>query len=275
MCFTPEMSAAFSAVGLVAALWAYQRGMSKYIIAAMLYFVLMEVLQALQYFFIAYDIDPLNPTLEQMRNSPACQSTPNQFLTFLGFVHIAFQPCFNTYVSGHAKNGYDKQYQVIVRFQVIGALLFISRYLCTLVDFGALGLDPMYNFNPDTWEKNVEWLNGPALCTYKGLYHLAWSVPLAPVSYYMCSLNLHFILMFVPDLAIDDGCRMENWFRYFKTIATVITGPLLADYITSNKHEAASIWCFFSVTQVVSFMVYFLLFENVKSRVNKMGSKLA
>jgi len=275
MCFTQEMSAAFSAVGLLAALWAYQRGISKYVIAAMLYFVLMEVLQAVQYFFIAYDIDPVNPTLEQMLASPACQSTSNKFLTFLGYVHIAFQPCFNTYVSGHARNAYDKQYQLVLRFQVIGALLFISRYLLTLVDFAAIGLDPVYNFNPDTWEKNAEWLNGPALCTYKGLYHLAWSVPLVPVSYYMCSISLHFILMFVPDFAIDDGCRMENWFRYIRTMGTMITGPLLADYITSNKHEAASIWCFFSVTQVVSFILYFMVFENVKTRVNKIGSKLA
>lgn len=269
------MSAAFSVVGLAAALWAYNRGINNYVIAAVLYFVLMEVLQAVQYFFIAYDIDPLNPTLEQMQASPACQSMPNKFLTFLGYVHIAFQPCFNTYVSGHARNAYDKQYKVILRFQVIGALLFISRYLLTWVDFGALGLDPGYSFNPETWEKNMEWLNGPALCTYKGLYHLAWSVPLVPVSYYMCSISLHFILMFVPDFAIDDGCAVENWFRYLRTLGTMITGPLLADWITSNKHEAASIWCFFSVTQVVTFIFYFMFFENVKSKFKKPVSKLA
>jgi len=217
----------------------------------------------------------LNPTLEQMQASPACQSTSNKFLTFLGYVHIAFQPCFNTYVSGGPRIAYDKQYQVVLRIQIIGALLFISRYLLTWVDFGAIGLDPNYGFNPEAWEKSVEWLNGPALCTYKGIYHLAWSIPVVPVSYYMCSVSLHFVLFFVPDLAIDNGCRMENWFRYIRTLGTMISGPLLADWITGNKHEAASIWCFFSVTQVVTFVFYFMFFEKVKSRVNKVQSKLA
>lgn len=275
MCFTQEMSLGFSVAGLLAVGWAYRCGISKYVIAAMLYFVLMEVLQVIQYFFIAYDIDPLNPTLEQMQASPACQSTSNKFLTFLGYVHIAFQPCFNTYVAGHARNAYDKQYQVILRLQILGAFLFIARYWLTWVDFAAIGMDPMYSFNPEAWEKNIEWLNGPALCTYKGIYHLAWSVPLAPVSYYMCSTGLHFIMMFLPDFAIDDGNRMENWFRYVRTLCTMITGPLLADWITSNKHEAASIWCFFSVIQVVSFVPYLVCFEKVKTKVGKMDSKLA
>lgn len=43
-----------------------------------------------------------------------------------------------------------------------------------------------------------EWLRGEILCTYKGNYHLAWSVPMIDVTYWVPSAAIHSFLMFVP-----------------------------------------------------------------------------
>jgi hypothetical protein len=95
-------------------------------------------------------------------------------------------------------------------------------------------------------QKDVEWVRGrhsEDLCTYKGNYHLAWKLPLAEPTYYLPSNFIHFFMMHAPFFAME----LPNW---IPGIVLYTTGPLLASYITSNLHEQASIWCFFSIIQV-------------------------
>jgi len=257
MCFSQEMSAAFSVMGLAFAAWVYKTNGNGNLIQGVVYFVLMEILQVVQYMYIATDVDAAEPTLKAMQASPTCNTFPNQALTVVGLLHIAFQPYHTALLFGaFVKSEKNKaQFAVVRRLQIIGALLLIARHVGTYVDAATWkewGVDARYTFDPQAWATHeVEWLSGPFLCTYKGLKHLAWSIPLLPVSYYTNSFGLHSFLMFVPFFAVDTGRFLMNFCNWIAGTFLFLTGPIIADWISPNKHEAGSIWCFHSIMQIV------------------------
>lgn len=261
------MSAAFSVLGLAFALWVMKTNGSSSIIKGILYFVAMEVLQVVQYQFIATDVDPEHPTLAQIEASPTCNTQANRFLTWVGLLHIAFQPYYSAHLScAFVKSAANvAQFKLVQRLQIIGGLMLLARYFMTLVPletYEAYGIATGYAFDAQKWTESVEWLNGPALCTYKGIKHLAWSIPMTPVSYYTPSMALHSFLMFMPFFAMDHGSPGRNFGNWVAGIILFVTGPLVGDWFTPNKHEAASIWCFFSIMQVVG-LVLLIVFQKM------------
>jgi len=274
MCFSQEMSAGFSIVGLLLAAWVHRYNGNSRLIKCILYFVSMEMLQVVQYSFIARDIDPKNPTLTQMQDSEVCQSQANRVLTLIGLLHIAFQPFYSSHMAcafiRSEKN--DAQFGVVKRLQLFGAAFILLRYGLTLIPratFEQLGFDGRYAFDGGgNWSRDtdVEWLSGPALCTYMGEHHLAWSVPFVPVSYYSSSMGIHSFLMFVPFFAMDHGSFGANVGNYIGGTILFFTGPFLGDWITGNKHEAASIWCFFSIMQVCLLVIILAGQQMAKGR---------
>ena len=77
MCWSGEASAVLAATGLVSTAYFYSKGESKALCGALAYFSLMEVLQAYTYTVI-----------------DECMNPSNQIATFLGYLHITFQPFF-------------------------------------------------------------------------------------------------------------------------------------------------------------------------------------
>jgi len=77
MCFSMEMSACFALIGLAASAWIYTKTTNAQLASGVFFFFLMEALQAVQYFFIADNI-----------NSPVCDTEINKILTVLGYLHI-------------------------------------------------------------------------------------------------------------------------------------------------------------------------------------------
>jgi len=270
MCFSQEMSAFFSVAGLLLALWVSRSNGNSNLIKCILYFVSMEMLQVVQYSYIARDVDATKPTLMQMQNSEACNSQVNRVLTLIGLIHIVFQPFYGSHMAcafiRSEKN--QAQFEVVKRLQLWGAGLMLLRYAMTLLPqatWEQYGFDGRYAFNATAWsmDTDAEWLSGPALCTYMGAKHLAWSIPLAPVSYYTSSMGLHSFLMFVPFFAMDHGSFGANLGNYIGGSILFFSGPVLSDFITSNKHEAASIWCFFSIAQIF-ILVGFLVIQQIQ-----------
>lgn len=106
-------------------------------------------------------------------------------------------------------------------------------------------------------------MRGEKLCTFQGRLHLAWSIPLADVTYIIPGVSLHSFLMFAPFLAMYDekGILIQG-------IILFLTGPSLAGYITQNLMEQASIWCFFSISQIIV-----LLFSHFVLGINSDASK--
>jgi len=278
------MSAVFSVFGLAFILWVHKTNGNRNIFLGVGWFVLMEMLQVVQYMYIATDIDPANPTLEQMENSQMCQSSANQFLTFLGLVHIAFQPMFSAYLSNaFVRSEKNKHvFAFLTRFQFWGGVWLISRNLLTYVDpslFDSFwGFNNANTFDASAWKAGVEWLSGPILCTYKGYHHLAWSIPFLPVSYYVPSMSVHMMLMFLPFFTLDHGSFGKNAGTRVAGALLFLTGPALADWITPNRQEAASIWCFFSILQVVGLICIMIPQMVARGRwftKGQMGTRLA
>jgi FtsH-binding integral membrane protein len=112
MCFSKEMSATFAALGLLAACWVWAKTSNKQLASGIFYFFLMELLQTIQYFFIAPNID-----------SPICDTVINQFLTIAGFLHICLQPYFCHVINASVIK--DPKY--IDRFVVIKRLCLIGN----------------------------------------------------------------------------------------------------------------------------------------------------
>jgi hypothetical protein len=221
-----EMSAAFAAIGLFSSWWIWSRTSNTQLASGVFFFFTMELLQAIQYFFIAPSID-----------SPICDTTPNQILTILGFLHICLQPYFCHVINASLTRNekYLDRYMVIKRLCLIGGGMLFGRFLLSYYWPGA----DMSGY------KSTEWLRGPKLCTFRGNYHLAWSIPMADPTYVIPGAAIHSFLMFAPFFALYEkrGMVLQGCFLF-------IFGPYTAGLITSNLMEQASIWCFFSIAQI-------------------------
>jgi hypothetical protein len=205
----------------------YFKGATK-LSLGIFYFTSMEILQALQYSYIAESL-----------HDDQCNHPMNRFLTSVGLLHICFQPYVINMMSQYSQQTtkkiqlFHERFVIIKRMcLVIGTWLFVRHLIGLRQETGIVGVD------------STEWLQCDKLCTYKGNLHLAWAVPMADVSYYMPSSNAHLFFMFVPAMLMYENKRMV-----ITQIIFFITGPLLAAYITSNLMEQASIWCFFSIFQ--------------------------
>jgi hypothetical protein len=220
MCFTYEISVCLSLYGCaISYYFYYHKSRLFYTIG---YFTLMEILQTAQYWVVADDI-----------NSPQCNTFWNKLLTTVGFIHICYQPYFiNLYYEIVYGDSITIPYFTIVkRLCLAGGTMLLSRH------FQRIAFDESYSNYLDT-----EWLNGDKLCTYKSQLHFAWSVPMADVSYYVPSTNMHFFLFFVPLMVMYENKRLA-----YRSVFMFITGPLFASYMTNNLQEQASIWCFVSI----------------------------
>mmetsp|Transcript_20185 Transcript_20185/g.34485 ORF Transcript_20185/g.34485 Transcript_20185/m.34485 type:complete len:307 (+) Transcript_20185:52-972(+) len=233
MCFNQPMSFAFAALGFYLAWYVHHYTLNTQLATGVFYFFLMEFLQGLQYFVI-----------------DDCDSTANQILTFLGFVHIAYQPYFTHVInSSLTKNPqFKNQYKIILRLCLVGGTMLLGRY------FLYLYYDQGHPITSDftDWSKaappagscrTTEWLRGEKLCTFSGKYHLAWSVPMAPATYWIPAASIHSFLMFAPFFVMKRNMVIQGIFLW-------LAGPFLASYITPNLMEQASIWCFFSIAQI-------------------------
>ena len=237
MCFNQPMSFGFAGLGLAAAAWINSKTCNRELAVGVFFFFLMEFLQGLQYFVIADDM-----------NSPQCDNIWNRVLTLLGFLHICLQPYFTHVINASLTKApqYLQQYKVIKRLCLIGGFMLFLRY------FQA----PFYSTMDVSGYKSTEWLRGEKLCTFRGKYHLAWSVPMADPSYYIPGAAIHFFLMFAPFFALWEkkGMVIQGVFLF-------AAGPYAASLITPNLMEQASVWCFFSIAQITTML--FLIRETL------------
>ena len=140
--------------------------------------------QVVQYMYIATDVDAAEPTLKAMQASPTCNTFPNQALTVVGLLHIAFQPYHTALLFGaFVKSEKNKaQFAVVRRLQIIGALLLIARHVGTYVDAATWkewGVDARYTFDPQASLQTPP-LTGPSIATP---HVLTWEPPAAGVGY--------------------------------------------------------------------------------------------
>ena len=158
MCFTAEMSASLTVMGLVTAALLYRRTANRRLLTAMFFFCTMEGLQAVQQW---------SPSLATSLDDPKCRLRWNQFLAVLGYVHIQFQPYFSNLMhqSGKAGVGHEREWTVVKRLCLVKAALGLAR-----LGFVFLGGGPnREDLAPDHaafLERSMDWLEAPQTCMY-------------------------------------------------------------------------------------------------------------
>ncbi len=235
------MSAFFAAIGLFCSWWIYTRTNNTALASGVFFFFTMEALQAVQYLFIAPDL-----------NSEICDTPVNQWLTLAGYLHICLQPYFCHVINCSLTKSekYIQQYKVVKKLCLIGGAWLFLRYFLT----------PFYTTPENAallaTHPSTEWLRGTKLCTFRGKWHLSWSVPMADASYYIPAASIHSFLMFAPFFAMYEkkGMVLQGIFLF-------AFGPYMASWISPSLMEQASIWCFFSIAQIA--IMLFLIPETL------------
>jgi len=231
MCFDQKTSFGFAALGFYLAYYVHSRTHNTRLAVGVFWFFLMELLQGFQYFWINQ-----------------CDNPMNKALTLVGFVHICYQPYFTHIInSSLTKNPkFLDQYAIVLRLCLLGGTMLLARYF-----FAAFAEVPITS-DYTAWANKTaapgacrtqEWLRGEELCTYRGKYHLSWSIPLYDVTYLSPAASIHSFLMFAPFFVMKKNMIIQGIFLW-------AAGPFLASFISPNLQEQASIWCFFSIAQI-------------------------
>lgn len=210
MCWSMGASVAATALGGAATAYAVKKKVPKERAFALGFFTLMELLQAVSYLWIGQ-----------------CDLSGNKFLTYLGFIHIAFQiPVANAFMLSYiSKKARKKWFKPVMIASFVASFIMLTKLVVPLA-----------------WDAPKEWMCkagnamcGTDACTFQGNWHLAWRMPLLG---YDPSNLVYFAMVFI--LPILYG----NW-RI--SIFHFIFGPFLASLTTSNNSESPAVWCLFSV----------------------------
>ena len=156
MCFTAEMSASLTVMGLVTAALLYRRTANRRLLTAMFFFCTMEGLQAVQQW---------SPSLATSLDDPKCRLRWNQFLAVLGYVHIQFQPYFSNLMhqSGKAGVGHEREWTVVKRLCLVKAALGLARLGFVFLG-GGPNREDLAADHAAFLERSMDWLEAPQTC---------------------------------------------------------------------------------------------------------------
>jgi hypothetical protein len=218
MCWSGEASAVLAVSGFASTAYFYSRGESKVLCLALAYFSLMELLQAYTYSVI-----------------DECFNPSNQVATFLGYMHIAFQPFFVNAVTMHFIPQPLKQriapWIYILCFAA--ATVFMMRIYP--FDWASFCYDRHYQFLPGLNMKFDMPFCGKQICSTSGQWHIAWAIP---ASGSIAMANSYMYAAFLLPLLYG------SWKL---VLYHALTGPLIAYLTTNNMNEWAAVWCLYSI----------------------------
>jgi len=205
MCWSGEASATLAAAGFLGTAYGAWRREPAALWVTLGYFSLMEALQAFTYSVI-----------------DQCSLPSNQVATMLACFHIIFQPFFITAISLHFINA--------------GLAKKIEPFAYVLCFVNTLWM--LLQLYPFAWAghcKLGEPICGEMLCSVRGNWHIAWSVPRNGM---LSAYPTYFIVGFLMPLLYG------SW-RFMLFI--ILSGPVLAQLSTNNPNEWPAIWCILSV----------------------------
>ncbi|MBW2996508.1 hypothetical protein KY332_04380 [Candidatus Woesearchaeota archaeon] len=212
MCWTLSISILMAVIGFAAAGYLFYKKESKLLWIPMAWFGLMETLQAFTYFTLG-------------------NCTPsNQVLTYLSYLHIAFQPFFiNAIVLYFIPER--------TRKNIIG-WVFTLAFVATIF--------MLVKLYPFAWAGQCApgtVLCGENLCSVEGNFHLAWQIPFNDfggiISIFML-IAYPFVVFVLPFIYGSWKAASFN----------ILAGPVLAYALTNNPNEWPAVWCLLSVAYV-------------------------
>lgn len=214
MCWSFTASAVFALIGFIFAGYLAYKKENKLLWMPLAYFALMEALQAASYLYIG-----------------ECTHPGNQLLTFLSYVHIIFQPiAINALML----------YFIPARFRerIIGPVLGVAALITVLM---------LIKIYPFVWAGTCaprSELCGQALCSYKGNWHLAWTIPFNDIGPNM--MTYYYLAVFILPLLYG------SWRA---VVYGVVVGPLIAMALTNNPNEWPAVWCLMSIGIILSITI--------------------
>jgi len=174
------------------------------------------------------------------------------------YTTTGFQPVFSNMMAPRDSMKQRIQGDLINNICILGALAMASRYYLTWWPDNpwmaprATKECPNYEWLVDGFDGSMGNFTTPNLpghsCTFRSLStsgHLAWSVPAYQATYFVPGTFLHAFLMFAPIFSRNGF----NMFDFAIGVIAILSGPVLAAYLTPSLHEQASIWCFNSIVQ--------------------------
>lgn len=178
----------------------------------LVYFSIMETLQGLTY-----------PVIDD------CGNPLNRTLTYLSFLHIAFQPFFiNMFaMSWLPKDALSKKTKTMVWGLCTFATGVFLMMLWHHPPFGQCNVD-------------LQPLCGSSVCSYAGNWHIAWRLDLN-------ALDSYYISYWITGFAVPFLYGSRRFATYH-----LLLGPLLARVLTSNKDERPAVWCLLSIGFLVA-----------------------
>lgn len=223
MCWSGEASVALAVVGFAGAGYACYKKEDPNLWVPLVYFSLMETLQAYTYTVIGQ-----------------CSNPGNQIATLLGYIHIVFQPFFINMMSMHFIP--EKIRKKISNFV----------YLICLIS-AVVMLVQLYPFE---WAGNCirpRPLCGENLCSIHGNWHIAWEVPLNGIGNGLFNVGQNVPILrpilftgFIT-YVIAAFIMPVIYGAWRGTLYHILMGPLLALMTTNNMNEWPAIWCLLSI----------------------------
>lgn len=218
MCWSGEASAVLAVTGIASTVYFYRKGESGVLCAALAYFSLMELLQAYTYTVI-----------------DQCLDSRNQIATFLGYMHIAFQPFFVNAVAMHfiPEDLRRRIAPAVYTLCTAAAVIFMMRIYP--FDWVVYCFERNYTMTFFTSAKFTMPFCGEQICSTSGDWHIAWAIP-ANGNVFMG--NVYGYAAFVLPLLYGSWKMVGYHF---------LSGPLLAYMTTNDMNEWAAVWCLYSI----------------------------
>lgn len=199
-----------------------------------LYFTLMETLQAINYYTL-YTPGKINSTL-----------------ALLGYLHISFQPYFIVICSLTLIPVQRRQYWLKPSIVVasIAAMCMLSRLILTGSLPGCFSqhctpvteMDDLMSLSTHL-TKTVGCSAKGVFYSYRGDWHIAWQWALNACSYIYYG---YYLAVFI----------FPCFFGvYISVISYTIAGPIASIFSSTNPDEFAAIWCLFSIACISSIKV--------------------
>jgi hypothetical protein len=206
MCWSGEASFAVAITSFATVAYVVAKRESFLLWVPLLYAGLMELLQAYTYIYIG-----------------RCELPQNQLATYLGYLHISFQPLFMNMAA---------LYFIPEKFR--NKIACFAMPICFI--FIILALIKIYPF---TWapqcQPGIDLFCGKILCSTPGSWHIAWEIPYR-------TFFLYNWVYFLPAFALP--LLYGSWKLVFYIF---FSGPPLAWLITHNPNEWPAIWCLYVI----------------------------
>ena len=239
MCFSQNASLGMAILGAISTIPIY-----KYInfkaAFCIFYFTLMQIIHYIGYTVI-----------------DDCNNKTNQLMSILNFYHICFQgpvwligwlgvfEKFNVVKPLHLKF-----MPILISMALITSILMALRrfeWIPTVTDENKI-LKKNSKIND-----NITGALQGKLCSKSGKHHIKFRLPLTnEPAYYTPNLFTHFLFFFIPLLLFNNTTRIIS-------IITWVSGIIIPTvYLNIGTSEAATVWCFLSIIQLLIMYAFFI-----------------